>query len=135
MKKMPIVPIPGDGQWTFQPIFVEDIPRYIEQGIKKNIVGTYLIAGAEAVSLNALIKRIMELAGEKKPVVHLPMVLVRWMSQVLEVCKIKPPLVTAQLKNMMVKRVYNIQRQIKVFGIKPTPLQEGLEKTVQEKYL
>ena len=135
IKKWPFMPIPGNGKFTLQPIYVEDIPKYIEQGMKLKKKGTYLIVGPEFITYKEFIKKIMEIMQKKKIMLHIHMMVLKLVIRVLEYCKIRPPLTSVQIRNMVMKRKYAIDEQIKVFKIKPTSLEEGLRKTLQTKCL
>lgn len=135
IQKWPFMPIPGSGKFTLQPIYVEDIPKYIEQGIKLKKKGTYLVVGPEAITYKEFIKKIMEMMQKKKIMLHIPMVVLKLGIRVLECCKIRPPLTSVQIRNMAMNRKYTIDEQLKVFKIKPTSLEEGLRKTLQTKSL
>lgn len=135
IKKWPFIPIPGSGKFTLQPIYVEDIPKYIEQGIKLKKKGTYLVVGPESITYKEFIKKIMEIMQKKKVLLHIPILLLKLGVKIVERCKIQPPLTSVQISNMTMNRKYDITEQIKVFKIRPTSLEEGLRKTLQTKSL
>ena len=135
IKHWPGIPLPAGGKFTLQPIYVEDIGRYIEQAIKLKIKGTYLVTGAESITYKELVKKVMQLMHRRKVLIPVPLAPLKIAAGMLEFVGIRPPLTTVQLNNMILNRRYDIQEQIKVFKISPTPLEEGLRKTIGTKSL
>ena len=77
----------------------------------------------------------MKLMKKRKLLIPVPLTPIKIVAATLELVGIKPPLTTVQLNNMVLNRKYDVQEQIRIFKIKPTPLEEGLRKTIGTKSL
>jgi nucleoside-diphosphate-sugar epimerase len=76
VRRSPIVPIPGDGEYRRQPIHVEDFCRaglaLIEGGLKGQALDA---GGADALSMNELVRQLADALGKSPRIVHLPAML------------------------------------------------------------
>lgn len=133
VKKWPIIFVPGNGKSLMQPIFVEDVAKYIENALKYDVTGVYVIAGASRISMNHFIDAIAKLLGVRIIKIHLPLWVLHPLIAGLEIIMKHPPIKWSQLKNLNTDRVYDITNTIKIFGHKPAELKEGLKKTLFSK--
>jgi NADH dehydrogenase len=73
VRRSPIVPIPGDGNYRRQPIHVEDFCRaglaLIERGLKAQALDA---GGGDALSMNDLVRTLGNAMGRNPRIVHLP---------------------------------------------------------------
>src|SRR5437868_9676440 len=67
VRTLPVVPVIGDGDQQFQPIWVEDLAAAIGEAVRRtDLHGQVLeIAGEERTSLNDLLNRIAEITGRQ----------------------------------------------------------------------
>ena len=77
---LPLVPIAGGGKARFQPIWAEDVADCIVASLERP--GTderaqFDLAGPESLSYDELVKAALRPTGRDKPLVHLPMPVVR----------------------------------------------------------
>lgn len=79
----PFVPIPGSGNGKFQPIYVEDWVKcfmtLFSNGLRFTVHGSriYEFGGPEHLTYNEIIMQLMEAMQIHKPLVHLPLKLIR----------------------------------------------------------
>jgi uncharacterized protein YbjT (DUF2867 family) len=75
---LPVLPVSGDGQARFQPIWADDAAR----GVVGALAGAdgrrrYELAGPETLSYDDMSDLVSQIAGRPRPLVHLPLPLVR----------------------------------------------------------
>jgi NADH dehydrogenase len=73
-KKLPFVPLIGDGKWRLFPIRVEDVSEYIIRAIEEpeSIRNVYELGSKKMVTFDELIRLIQKELGIKKPILHIP---------------------------------------------------------------
>jgi uncharacterized protein YbjT (DUF2867 family) len=71
----PVVPVPGDGNSRFQPIYVHDWARCLLIAADDvNAAGkTFEFGGPEQLTYNEIVTQLMDAMGMRKRIVHLPM--------------------------------------------------------------
>lgn len=134
INKLPVIPIPGDGNTRFQPIYVEDLIRcflisVIERKEKNKI---FELGGPEHLTYNEMLKDLMEVMAIKKPFIHVPIWLVKTGLPAGKVAKklgIEIPLPTVdQLKLLKKDNITDPDIIQKTFGFKPLTFREALRK-------
>jgi len=78
VKSLPFVPVLGNGEQPFRPVWVEDVAEAITRSVNnlKSFGKEYDLGSKEALTLNELIGKIQKvLRKEKQPIVHVPYVL------------------------------------------------------------
>jgi uncharacterized protein YbjT (DUF2867 family) len=75
---LPVLPVSGDGQARFEPIWADDAARCVVAALA-NADGRrrYELAGPETLSYNEMSDLVSQIAGRPRPLVHLPLPLVR----------------------------------------------------------
>jgi NADH dehydrogenase len=75
---LPVLPVSGDGQAVFQPIWAEDVARCVVAALGvEEARGRYELAGPETLSYDQMSDLVSRIAGRPRPLVHLPLGLVR----------------------------------------------------------
>jgi uncharacterized protein YbjT (DUF2867 family) len=77
---LPVMPVSGDGQARFQPIWAADAARCVVAALDRPADGgwrRYELAGPETLSYNEMSDLVSRVAGRPRPLVHLPLPLVR----------------------------------------------------------
>jgi len=74
---LPVVPVSGDGQARFQPIWAADAARCVVAALERDRRDRYELAGPETLSYDEMSDLVSRLAGRPRPLVHLPLPLVR----------------------------------------------------------
>ena len=87
MDKAPIFPIPGDGKFIRQPLYVGDFAAIIASSLESRITGTYDISGLEQIDYGALIRLIHDIVKPKARIVHIPYCFV--LGVALHLCQIR----------------------------------------------
>jgi uncharacterized protein YbjT (DUF2867 family) len=76
---LPVLPVSGDGRAEFEPIWAEDVARCVVAALAlgEGAAGRYELAGPERMSYDQMSDLVSRIAGRPRPLVHLPLGLVR----------------------------------------------------------
>ena len=133
IKKSPIIIMPGKGDKLMQPIYVKDLVKCIENCLKYDIKGTYLVAGGSKVTYNQIINLILQELNLKKIKIHFPMPLLKILIKIYEMISKKPSIRLSQLENLDKNRIYNIETSKKILKYKPLNIEEGIKDLIKNK--
>ncbi len=74
---LPVLPVSGDGRARFEPIWAEDAARCVVAALARAGERRYELAGPETLSYDEMSDLVSRVAGRPKPLVHLPLPIVR----------------------------------------------------------
>jgi NADH dehydrogenase len=74
---LPVLPVSGDGRARFQPIWANDAARCVAASLAGEARARYELAGPETLSYDQMSDLVSRLAGRPRPLVHLPLPLIR----------------------------------------------------------
>lgn len=74
---LPVLPVSGDGRARFQPLWAADAARCVVAALAAEMRPRYELAGPETLSYDEMSDLVSRLAGRPRPLVHLPLPLVR----------------------------------------------------------
>jgi len=79
---LPVLPVAGEGQARFQPIWAADVARCVVGALERErgdgeATRRYELAGPEALTYDDMADLVSRIAGRPRPLVHLPLPLVR----------------------------------------------------------
>ena len=74
---LPVLPISGSGQAAFQPIWAEDVARCVLASLAGGGEARYELAGPETLTYDQMARTIARAAGRERPLLHVPLRLVR----------------------------------------------------------
>ncbi|HKT82310.1 MAG TPA: NAD(P)H-binding protein, partial [Solirubrobacterales bacterium] len=75
---LPVLPVSGSGQARFEPIWAQDAARCVIAALARSDSRTrYELAGPETLSYDEMSDLVSRIAGRPRPLVHLPLPLVR----------------------------------------------------------
>lgn len=129
MRKTPFFPIPGNGKYVRQPLYVRDFLAIIERCLKRKITGSYDISGLENIDYVDLIIALRTAANLRTPIVKIPYALFWVLLKMYESIDRNPPFTTFQLKALMIPEIFDTDDWPRIFEIEPTSLGLGLEET------
>jgi nucleoside-diphosphate-sugar epimerase len=74
VRKLPVVPVLGDGQWISAPLYIGDLSEAISACLEKTVtVGKrYELGGPDQISFDELIGRLCAELGIRRPKLHIP---------------------------------------------------------------
>jgi nucleoside-diphosphate-sugar epimerase len=131
MEKTPVFPIPGDGRFMRQPLYIRDFCRALAWAVENRPRGqVYDVVGAERIDYIDIIRLIRKVKRLKTQIVHLPIGLFAFLLRVFALFSRKPPFTADQLKALSAGDDFKGVDTEKVFGFKQTPF----EAAVRESY-
>ncbi len=74
---LPVMPVSGGGEATFQPIWAADVARCVVAALDGGTRPRYELAGPETLTYDQMSDLVSRIAGRPRPLVHLPLPLVR----------------------------------------------------------
>jgi len=130
MKKMPIFPIPGDGRYMRQPLYVGDFCNIIISCIENKVTnGIYNISGLEKVDYIDIIREIKKATRVRTVITKIPYFLFYTLLWIWGVFDKNPPFTTQQLAALIAKDEFEVIDWPGIFGITPTPFSSAIHET------
>jgi NADH dehydrogenase len=74
---LPVLPVSGEGKARFQPIWAADVARCVVGALERDGRERYELAGPETLSYDEMSDLVCRVAGRPRPLVHLPLPLIR----------------------------------------------------------
>jgi uncharacterized protein YbjT (DUF2867 family) len=86
MRRMPLFPVFGDGNYLVQPVAVEEVAHCLVAALDLNgTVGeTYALGGPEALTFNEVLRRTAAAIGIRRALVHIPLGLAKFLISVIQ---------------------------------------------------
>jgi nucleoside-diphosphate-sugar epimerase len=132
MQRAPVFPIPGDGRYLRQPLYVGDFCDIVMACIERRPTGGYDITGLEPMDYVDLIRAVKEACGASTRIVCVPYWLFWSMLFVYGLFSRDPPFTTKQLEALATPDVFEVIDWPGRFGVKPTPLKTALAETYRD---
>ncbi|MBB4375064.1 nucleoside-diphosphate-sugar epimerase [Bradyrhizobium sp. cir1] len=129
MDRAPVFPIPGNGEFVRQPLYVGDFVSVIMAAIEHRKTGTFDISGLEKIFYRDLIVMLHEIVKPRARIIQIPYVLfwaLLWLYAMLDR---NPPFTTNQLDALAIPETFPIIDWPKEFGVRATPLECALAET------
>jgi nucleoside-diphosphate-sugar epimerase len=127
IKLMPFAVVPGNGKQTLQPLLVDDLAEAVALAQSgRGIGGTFPIGGPESLSFDDFVRALMEVMGVHRMTVHLPAQFLHMAGKIAQNLPIA--LFSDDAADFLLTDNANDNGQlIREFGLKLTPLREGLK--------
>lgn len=127
LRRAPAVPVPGDGTYRLQPVFVGDVAKGFADALSmpETAGRVFEVGGPEALSYGALLDRIAASIGCRARKFHVPLSLLRPAVRTLERFE-KFPLTTEQLEMLLAENVCESEPFYSAFGFSPQQLTDYL---------
>ncbi|MDD5272471.1 MAG: NAD-dependent epimerase/dehydratase family protein [Methylovulum sp.] len=134
MKKVPVFPIPGDGRYMRQPLYVGDFCNIIISCIEHQVTdGVYNISGHEKVDYIDIIRAIKKATQARAWIVKIPYPLFYALLWVWGRFDKNPPFTTQQLAALGAKDEFEVIDWPGIFGVPYTPFVNAIEETFNDK--
>jgi NADH dehydrogenase len=126
-RRLPFVPMFGDGKQLMQPVFVNDLANLVASAVDKaEATGlTFEVGGPEVLSMNAVIEIALNVAGMRKPVLHQPVFVGKLLGSFLQFLP-GPPLTRDAIDFITHEATADNSAMQRVFAPQLTTLEEGL---------
>lgn len=133
MKKAPVFPVPGDGRYMRQPLYVGDFCGVIISCIENRVKdGIYNISGHEQVDYIDIIREIKSATGTRTPVVKIPYSLFYALLWTWALFDKNPPFTTQQLTALIAKDEFEVIDWPGKFGVPLTPFKAAIQETFND---
>jgi uncharacterized protein YbjT (DUF2867 family) len=132
IKLSPFLPVIGQGKSKVQPIFIEDVVSCMVKAVRTDtfLNGLYEIGGPEQLTYEEVTVALAETLGIRRPVLHLPLALMKLAAGLLEALLPTPPVTTDQLIMLQEDNVCGMHDIRDAFGIEPMQFKKGLAQVV-----
>jgi len=133
MRKMPVFPIPGNGLYLRQPLFVGDFCDIIISCIETPRNGKFFdISGQQKIYYIDLIRSIKKAIGSNALIVRIPYKAFWFLLVIYAFIDKNPPFTTKQLEALVTPDLFEVTEWPLIFGVRSTPLVEALTYTFQD---
>jgi NADH dehydrogenase len=135
VRASPVIPVMGDGEQEFQPIWVEDLGEALAVAVEREDLGGQLLelAGTERTTTNDLVDRFAQITGTSPRRLPIPEWLAGAGAKSAEALGVSLPIKADQITMLQEGNVISGQNALtEVLGVTPTPLADGLRKLADD---
>lgn len=133
MRKVPVFPIPGDGRYMRQPLYVGDFCNIILSCIENRIQnGIYNISGHEQIDYIDIIREIKRVTHARTAIVKIPYSLFFALLWTWALFDKDPPFTTQQLAALVGKDEFEVIDWPGIFGVSYTPFAKAIDETFND---
>jgi nucleoside-diphosphate-sugar epimerase len=130
MQKIPVFPIPGNGRFMRQPLYVGDFCGVIISCIENKIPkGIFNISGHEKIDYIDMIKIIKKATHAKAIILKIPYGLFYFLLWTWALFDKTPPFTTQQLQALVAKDEFEVIDWPRIFGVPYTPFEKAVHET------
>jgi nucleoside-diphosphate-sugar epimerase len=131
MHLVPVFPIPGDGKYLRQPLYVQDFCQIILACIKDvRINEVFNISGLEHIYYIDIIRHIKRVKNLKIWIVTIPYLLFYFLLWLWSKFDRDPPFTTQQLAALSARDEFEVIDWPTIFNVKPTPFELAIQETL-----
>jgi len=130
MKWVPVFPIPGDGKYLRQPLYVRDFCAVIIKAMERKPENkVYDITGVENVDYIDIIRTIKRVKKLNTIILNIPYSLFYYLLKIYAIFSSKPPFTADQLKALTAGDTFTVYPWGEEFGVTPTPFEAAMHET------
>lgn len=133
MRKLPAVPVVGSGEEPIRPVYVDDVAAAALTCLEHEAAAgkTYMIGGADEISLNEFMRRLARARGLRRPLIHIPLPICFIMAKGLGVLVKNPPLTVDNVLGVRQAQRVDQTAAEREWGYRPIGFDEGLKRTFE----
>lgn len=132
VKKLPVMPLPGGGNFGRQPVYVEDICKVVLKLISKSYPKKiYEIHGAEYITMKEMVKTIKKTLHYQKPAIFIPLSTLEWAIWLWGKVLPNPKFTPDQIKSLTSGEKFSGDKWWLIFDIIPTKFEAGVARMVK----
>ena len=133
MQRAPVFPIPGDGRYLRQPLYVGDFCDIIVSCLKSRPVAqTFDITGRERIDYIDMVREIKRAINAHCAIVRIPYSLFDSLLRLWAVFDKDPPFTTEQLAALVAGDVFDVIDWERIFGVNATPFTVAIDRTFHD---
>jgi nucleoside-diphosphate-sugar epimerase len=133
MQKVPVFPVPGDGRFMRQPLYVGDFCDIIISCIERRVRdGVYNISGHEQVDYIDIIRAIRRVTHARTAIVKIPYPVFYALLWVWGLFDRNPPFTTQQLAALRARDEFEVIDWPGIFGVRATPFVQAVDETFND---
>jgi len=130
MHKVPVFPIPGNGKYMRQPLYVGDFCNVIISCIEKKVqTGVYNISGFEKVDYIDIIRQVRQATHARTAIVKIPYGLFYALLWMWSLVDRNPPFTTQQLAALTAGDEFEVIDWPAIFGVTATTFAAAVDET------
>jgi nucleoside-diphosphate-sugar epimerase len=130
MEKVPVYPIPGNGRFLRQPLYVRDLCKVIIKCIEKMPKNKiYNIIGRENINYIDIVRMVKRVKNLKIIILKIPYVIFYLLLKIYALFINNPPFTADQLKALTAGDKFEVFNWWDEFDIVPTEIQAAMEET------
>ncbi len=129
MDRTPVFPVPGNGRFMRQPLYVGDLVSIVVASIEQRKTGTFDISGLEQIAYGDLIAMVHDIVKPRARIVHIPYAMFWALLWLYARFDKDPPFTTRQLEALVIPELFPVIDWPNEFGIAATPLRRALSET------
>ncbi|HLO01663.1 MAG TPA: complex I NDUFA9 subunit family protein [Symbiobacteriaceae bacterium] len=124
---LPFVPVVGNGRTKVQPVHVDDVAEAVARALEvpAAVNQTYGIGGPAALTMDQIIREMLQTMGKRRPLLHNPTWLMKLVTAPLTLLP-TPPLSPAAVDFVVQEAPVDNGPLLRDLGLQLTPLAEGL---------
>jgi len=130
MQKIPVFPVPGNGRFMRQPLYVGDFCDVIISCIENRIPeGVFNISGHEKIDYIDMIRVIKKAVNARALILKIPYRLFYVLLWIWGLFDKNPPFTTQQLQALVAKDEFEVIDWPNIFGVPYTPFKKAIDET------
>jgi nucleoside-diphosphate-sugar epimerase len=129
MKACPIFPVPGDGHFLRQPLYVADFCGIIVSALENKKRGIFDISGLEKIRYVDLVRLIRKSIKSKTLILPIPIIVFRALLAFWGIFDRNPPFTNKQLTALISEETFPIFDWPKEFSVTSTSIADGISNT------
>jgi NADH dehydrogenase len=126
-RRLPFVPVIGNGKQRLQPVFIDDVARCAADSLTLDAAASavFEIGGPEVLTMDGVLRAMLSVMGKRRPLLHAPAFIPRIVGALMSPLP-KPPLSPDAVDFITADAVADTDGLLKAFQTTLTPLREGL---------
>jgi len=130
--RYPVIPVIGSGEYKLQPVYAPDLIKAFIKMLdhSKYWKNTYEFGGPEQLTFNRIMSDVRRILKTKKPIVHIPMPIMKPLVGIMNSILSNPPITHDQLAMLMEDNVTNHNALTEVFGMEATPFDQAFQQSL-----
>lgn len=127
-RSFPVFFVPGDGEATFQPLWVDDLVTCLAMSLEDLdlVDSTMSLGGPEILTYRRIVMRIMHVSGSQRPIMGLPLLAHRALGWYLDGLFARWPFNEAWIDLLSSNQTAELGTIERHFGFRPSSLDMGL---------